>query len=617
VTSLSIEADCKPGRMPGLRRLIVLGLSLIALSLITSLLNGESWRAGGPSVVWLSNGLLIGVLLCSPRRQWPAFFVLAYVIDVGVNLALKNPVGISFALSMCNMIEVAIASFLMYPAIQESADLTQPKQLKALLLYGVLLAPLVSALLATLSLRQAYSGGFLRALQFWFEADVLGIATATPLYLSFYHGRRFSRQSWSEAGLLFLLNAAVAIWIFHQSIYPMVWLIMLCLLLLGVRLGFTAAAAVLLLVLFIGGHYTLTGRGPIGLWPHASMAKRVMVLQTFVAIMAVVLYGTEGMMAAARRLREELTSSESRFRLLAETSRDVIVLSNMDGVREYVSPAVTEMLGWLPEELTGEDYTQIVHPEDVGLIGRHLSDLLAGEEPTIIQYRGRNKMGSYQWLEANIRLVHDDAGKAEGYVYTVRDISSRKAAEAEREQAFEMVERRATEDGLTGVANRYLLDKTLDAEWNRAMVEGTSISLLLIDVDHFKAYNDIYGHVAGDECLRRIAHTVQACIHRSNDLLARYGGEEFVVILPETTSEGAKRLCEQVRSAVEACAMPHGGNLYEVVTVSIGCATEIPMPTMRGESLLRAADIALYQAKSAGRNQMRVAGEEGETLAVV
>jgi diguanylate cyclase (GGDEF)-like protein len=173
--------------------------------------------------------------------------------------------------------------------------------------------------------------------------------------------------------------------------------------------------------------------------------------------------------------------------------------------------------------------------------------------------------------------------------------------------AFSRVANLAMVDGLTGIANRRQFDDTMDRELRRAMRDGSMLSLLMIDVDHFKTYNDLYGHMMGDTCLRQIAAAAQQALHRTSDLLARYGGEEFVAVLPNTDTWGAQLVAERIRSAVQLCRLPHAGNPHGVVTVSIGCATQTLTPESVGNPVLQAADDALYEAKSAGRNRIEVA----------
>ncbi len=171
----------------------------------------------------------------------------------------------------------------------------------------------------------------------------------------------------------------------------------------------------------------------------------------------------------------------------------------------------------------------------------------------------------------------------------------------------------AERDGLTGVANRRRGDSYLEMAWTRLRREKQPLSIIMLDVDHFKAFNDNYGHQAGDDCLVAVAETVNAQMKRPADLVARYGGEEFMLILPDTDRDGAARMAEDVRHAVELLAIEHAySSAAGVITVSVGTATMVPGLKGGAEHLLREADIALYRAKRTGRNQVHVAPEISE-----
>lgn len=162
-------------------------------------------------------------------------------------------------------------------------------------------------------------------------------------------------------------------------------------------------------------------------------------------------------------------------------------------------------------------------------------------------------------------------------------------------------------DGLTGIANRRMFDLNIKKEWRRAMRDQTPLSLILLDVDFFKGYNDTYGHLQGDQCLIRVASSLQQQVHRPSDLAARYGGEEFVLVLPNTSAEGAMLLAERVRSAVQALAIEHrASQVSPFVSISLGVVTTVP-PVEREDGamheFLALADKALYQAKQQGRNR--------------
>jgi diguanylate cyclase (GGDEF)-like protein len=170
--------------------------------------------------------------------------------------------------------------------------------------------------------------------------------------------------------------------------------------------------------------------------------------------------------------------------------------------------------------------------------------------------------------------------------------------------AYEEMERQATTDALTGVANRRLFEETLKREWSRALRNGESIALLMIDVDHFKSYNDRFGHLAGDACLRRIAQAILAIDHRSTDLLARYGGEEFAFLFPAADAEDAARIGEIIRLRVERMCDEAENSGNHVVSISVGCAAVKPAPGILSEILVSASDKALYRAKRNGRNRV-------------
>jgi diguanylate cyclase (GGDEF)-like protein/hemerythrin-like metal-binding protein len=171
----------------------------------------------------------------------------------------------------------------------------------------------------------------------------------------------------------------------------------------------------------------------------------------------------------------------------------------------------------------------------------------------------------------------------------------------------EQLKEQANRDSLTGLYNRRFLDSTLERELARCKREGQSLSLIMLDVDHFKKYNDRYGHQAGDECLRSVAHTLQANAKRASDLAARYGGEEFSLVLADTSGTVAQRLAESVRGAIEALNISHEHTREGRVTVSVGVASMTQQAYQDVESLMRAADEALYRAKQGGRNRIEVA----------
>ncbi|NSL55482.1 GGDEF domain-containing protein [Uliginosibacterium aquaticum] len=175
------------------------------------------------------------------------------------------------------------------------------------------------------------------------------------------------------------------------------------------------------------------------------------------------------------------------------------------------------------------------------------------------------------------------------------------------EEANNKLEALSYTDGLTGIANRRSFDRTLEQEWHRAQRANTPLALIMLDVDHFKQFNDHYGHQAGDTCLQALAHALAETVQRAGDLVARYGGEEFVVLLPNTQEHEATQIAQRIQPAIQTLALPHVGMPTGIVTVSLGLVSLRASRQNSQEDLIKLADAALYRAKQAGRNCLRLA----------
>jgi len=219
-------------------------------------------------------------------------------------------------------------------------------------------------------------------------------------------------------------------------------------------------------------------------------------------------------------------------------------------------------------------------------------------EPVIL----KSKVRIFADLYRSKRALHEKAVELEDKVGELTFMKG------ELEEANRKLESLSSIDGLTGIPNRRKLDEFVDMEWRRGARNGYPVSFIMVDIDFFKDYNDHYGHLEGDNCLRKVASALRSCAKRPADLAARYGGEEFGIVLGETDMEGAMVVAEKMRSGIESLAIAHGhSSVSEWVTVSIGVASALPGRNTTADVIISAADNSLYLAKNEGRNRIKKA----------
>lgn len=340
-------------------------------------------------------------------------------------------------------------------------------------------------------------------------------------------------------------------------------------------------------------------------WRRAATIRTIFVLGLVVLIALIGFYLVRQLWQR-QRMAQALVAKEAHFRLLAEQSSDMVSRIGLDNRLLYVSPSCVRIIGWSPEELLGTSAVAGIHPEDMERVEHAIAALKNGEaEEARFVYRQRHRDKSEIWAEAALHVTRaSDSGAIDGVVAVVRDMTAQKDLQ-------DKLASLATTDGLTGLANRRAFDERLLEEWARARRDGTQLSLLLIDVDHFKKFNDHYGHLAGDGCLRALGRILLAHAKRPADLAARYGGEEFAVLLPNTGPDGCAEVGEGIRTALHELAMLHAQNPpSRLVTASVGAATSLPSQTTTDCSMLvAAADRALYAAKDSGRDRLVMSGQ--------
>lgn len=495
------------------------GIRVVGVVLLTAAL---AWLglytgrgAGRVPAVWWANGAMVSIMLldCSQarswwlrgsstgrglvhllcgegRRNWPLFLSAGYGGNLLAHLLVGDPLFRTFALSACDIGEVALAVYSVRFAIQDSVDLTEQSQLLRFVGCAVLMAPLVASVAAGLVLRRLAGGGMAVSLR-WFPPNALGMSIVPPLVLGLARQetrelfeRRKLGRTLAFLGTIVLMTAAI----FSRSHFALLFLLIPPLLFLVLRLGVSGGALGCCAVAAVGTDFTVGPHSGAMIRLDPSLEHRILMLQMFLAtaVLSVSVVGV--VLADLRRAATKVQESEVRYRSLA---------------------ASMEML--------------------------------------------------------------------------------------------------ATLDPLTQLANRRRFDEALETEWQRAMRRRMPLSLLLFDADYFKAYNDHYGHPAGDECLKKIAMAMQVVARRPADLVARLGGEEFGIVLPETPAEGALALAENLCRRIEELGFRHAASPMGVMTISGGCATVVPCVGHSLADLVHSADVALYEAKRRGRNRVEMA----------
>ncbi|WP_439373676.1 sensor domain-containing diguanylate cyclase [Bradyrhizobium sp. DASA03120] len=340
-------------------------------------------------------------------------------------------------------------------------------------------------------------------------------------------------------------------------------------------------------------------------WRAAAVSRmlHVLALVMLIAIIGAVLVRQ---LQRGQRMAAALVEKEAHFRLLAEGSSDMVTRIGLDERLRYVSPSSVRVIGWRANQLIGTPALAGIHADDLPQVQALVDAMKRGEEEEArVTYRNSHRQKGEVWLESTMRVTLKDDGRVDGVVAISRDITEQKTLETRLETL-------ATEDSLTGLANRRRFDERLKDEWARAYRDRSSLALLMIDVDHFKAYNDEYGHPAGDACLRVIAGILAATMQRAGDLAARYGGEEFAMLLPNTDAAGCARIGERIREAIHREGLVHASSpISGRVSASLGGAACRPAfeRTAGIASLVEAADRALYAAKDAGRDRLMMSGE--------
>ena len=306
-------------------------------------------------------------------------------------------------------------------------------------------------------------------------------------------------------------------------------------------------------------------------------------------------------------IAEDMENDSAVYKALLESTKAIPWKIDWDTMQfAYIGPQIESLLGWSPSSwVSVEDWATRMHPEDRDyVVDFCVSQSKAGTDHEA-DYRALTKDGDYVWIRDVVHVVRNAVGEVEALVGFMFDISERKKTEEELLRLQKELEELSFKDGLTGVANRRMFDSIMEIEWENARRNHQPLSLLMLDIDYFKQYNDHYGHIKGDDCLRQVAQVLSLAATRSRDFIARFGGEEFVMILPETDENSAEKVAERCRSLISEAGIPHEqSEISPLLTMSLGVGTIIPASGDEPKTFIEVVDRLLYKAKQNGRDRI-------------
>jgi len=303
-------------------------------------------------------------------------------------------------------------------------------------------------------------------------------------------------------------------------------------------------------------------------------------------------------------IQKNLEKSEIRFQQIVETAIEGIIIFDQNYRVTFANENMAKMLGYTSQEMIGRDYISFFPDHELDVY-YHQESLRKRGEGSVYECQLLTKNNDSHWFLISAKPILGDDGNFAGSFAMYTDINERKQMEL-------LLTELSNTDSLTGIANRRLFDSTLSHEYNRLQRTKSILSIILLDIDHFKEYNDYYGHVYGDDVLRQIGKVLQNSISGSLDLAARYGGEEFAIILPDTDLTGAVKLAESIRTKIKNLQLEHKKSyVADIVTASFGVTAVTYNNELTIEDIVHFADKLLYEAKMAGRDMIKYAELKG------
>ena len=622
----------------GIFRFLILNL-LIAIAYAIEVELSYKFTTGGVASVWFPSGMTLALIYSLGDRVilgiagGSILAISLVLLKTDPPLSIFNFLLINAGCALGNCLQPLIATYLIKKFAKHKNIFSH---IDTILLYitAAFFSPIVSATIGMTSLCLGglahwnnYGIGWLT----WWLASAIAHLIFTPTILLYKKYRKLEYQLniW-EVGLV-LLSLLLVSWVSFRYSYRLEYLLLLLLIWIVSRFGKFFASLLVSVVSLIAIFASVQG---YGFYNKVSPNESLLLLQSFMAVFSLtslILSAAIDERTEAKELLKQAVENleytvnqrtaeliESKAQLSGFFKSAPVGMGIVDDQLRYiqVNQVLADMNYKSVDEHLGKTLQEIL--PDISLIieGFYSQVLRTGEvllNQEISSAVADKSAGIKTWLASFFPIfnVHN-IPYCVGFV--VIEISDRKKAEADMRYAEAMLrhanfelEKLVNLDGLTQIANRRCFDDRLRIEWQRLSREQQPLSLLLLDIDYFKHYNDYYGHQAGDECLKTIAQALEKALCRPADLVARYGGEEFVALLPYTDLDGAIIVAEQIRSAIANLEIHHqNSDISNIVTVSVGITSLLPSPKQKSSTLIKQADVALYSAKQKGRNRAMV-----------
>ncbi|PSN16831.1 hypothetical protein C7293_01020 [filamentous cyanobacterium CCT1] len=610
----------------------------------------------GFTAVWAPTGVSVGLVYIWGYPIWLGLVVGSFLTQIIFysGLSTLSDVVLTLLITVLGTMGQLLSVYWTVHLTRNRYFLDRSRDTIYFIICNCFLCPLVAAVVMSAFL--CWLGKFVwefylpLALAQWM-GDAFAIMAVTPLIITWHQRasrfRQLLRQRPTESMLILSLMLVVSHIAFMQG-YPVAYILVPLIIWAAFRLGevgatlLTVGAAAIAIVGTIQGHSAFT---------YGSLNSSLILLQSFIAFISITTLMLSAVLNENDRAKADLKSANAMLTQFLNALPIGISVYDQSGTTLYSNPMVEQLLKPARHAKNGQLvwHSSLYRPgSSMSCSPEHLPAARALDGEYLLDDDLEIRQGNTVIpLEVQGTPILDEQGKVTSAIVVWQDISERKRTEAilanythelelevacrtrelantneqlhreiwERARAQEALDEAIGElqkliniDGLTQIANRRCFDERLRWEWQRAAIGSLPLSLILLDVDYFKRYNDIYGHQAGDDCLVKVAQTAAQTVKCPDDLVARYGGEEFVILLPYTDSSGAIAVAQRLQKAIQALEICHeGSDVSKTVTLSMGIAYLLPEPESSLTAFIHLADQALYEAKRLGRDQYAVA----------